>query len=78
LNKEVRNGSGRGSFDKSGEVVQQDRSLSDSDMVYVNKDWEHWVVMHRDEKVMAEDVRGVEQVMTGISMVFLVLVLVIN
>ncbi|GAU28487.1 hypothetical protein TSUD_294900 [Trifolium subterraneum] len=32
---------------------------SDSSVASVNKDWENWVVMHGDEKVVAEDVRGI-------------------
>ncbi|MCI72878.1 endonuclease/exonuclease/phosphatase family protein, partial [Trifolium medium] len=27
----------------------------------VNKDWEHWVVMHGNEKVAVKDVRGIRE-----------------
>jgi hypothetical protein len=39
LSREVRKRSGKGSSDKSVEVVRQGRSQSDSTTVSVNKDW---------------------------------------
>ncbi|WJX67066.1 hypothetical protein P8452_51562 [Trifolium repens] len=59
LRKEVQKRSGRRRSDKSAEMVQQGRLQSDSSMMSVNKDWEHWVVLHGDEKVVAEDVQAV-------------------
>ncbi|MCI21881.1 hypothetical protein A2U01_0043052, partial [Trifolium medium] len=59
LKKEVRKRSGRSRTNKSVEVVHQDRSGSDSSVASVNKDWEHWVVLHRNEKVAVEDVWGI-------------------
>jgi hypothetical protein len=78
LRKEVQKRSGRRRSDKSAEMVQQGRSQSDSSMMSVNKDWEHWVVLHGDEKVVAEDVQAVEkaiglQLESGTGNVFSVL-----
>jgi hypothetical protein len=59
LNKEVRKRRGKRISVKSGEVVRQGSAEVDSSLASVNKDWEHWVVMHGDEKAVEEDVQGV-------------------
>jgi hypothetical protein len=60
LKKEVRKRSGRSRPNKSVTGVQQKSSGSDdSSVASVNKDWENWVVMHGDEKVAVEGVRGI-------------------
>jgi hypothetical protein len=59
LNKEVRKRRGKRRSVKSGEVVCQGSAEVDSSLASVNKDWEHWVVMHGDEKAVEEDVQGV-------------------
>ncbi|MCI69939.1 endonuclease/exonuclease/phosphatase family protein, partial [Trifolium medium] len=41
--------------------VNQDRSGSVSSGASVNKDWEHWVVLHGNETVVREDVREIRQ-----------------
>ncbi|MCI64510.1 hypothetical protein A2U01_0085768, partial [Trifolium medium] len=43
-------------------MVKQDRSGSVSSGASVNKDWEHWVVLHGNEKVVTEDVREMGQI----------------
>ncbi|GAU22998.1 hypothetical protein TSUD_98270 [Trifolium subterraneum] len=58
LKREVRKRSGKTSTKNSVEVSQQGMSDSGSSMDYVNKDLEHWVVMHGNQQVVAEDVRG--------------------
>jgi hypothetical protein len=58
LRKEVKRCSGRCQSKKSVEVAHQGKSISDSSLASVNKDWEHWVVMHGDEEAVREDVRG--------------------
>jgi hypothetical protein len=57
LQKEVKK-RGRKKPKTSVEVVHQGKSDSDSSQSSVNKDWEHWVVMHGDEEAVREDVRG--------------------
>ncbi|GAU16203.1 hypothetical protein TSUD_298350 [Trifolium subterraneum] len=66
LKKEVRKRSGRRRPNKFVTGVQQ-KSLGsdDSSVASVNKDWENWVVMHGDEKVAVEDVRGGTRVKEG-------------
>ncbi|MCI17235.1 hypothetical protein A2U01_0038382, partial [Trifolium medium] len=61
LEKEVRKSSGRNKIHKAAVVVNQDRSYSVSSGASVNKDWEHWVVLHGNEKVVREDVREIGQ-----------------
>ncbi|MCI12619.1 DUF4283 domain protein, partial [Trifolium medium] len=56
LEKEVKRRSGRSRSHKSVEVVNQVSSNSGSSAASINKDWEHWVVMHGNEKVAVEDV----------------------
>jgi hypothetical protein len=57
LQKEVKK-RGRRKPKTSVEVVHEGKSDFDSSQSSVNKDWEHWVVMHGDEEVVREDVRG--------------------
>ncbi|MCI28394.1 sulfate transporter, partial [Trifolium medium] len=46
LKKEVRRRSGRSRYNRSVGIVHQASSNSGSSLASVNKDWEHWVVMH--------------------------------
>jgi hypothetical protein len=57
LQKEVKK-RGRRKPKTSVEVVHEGKSDFDSSQSSVNKDWEHWVVMHGDEEAVREDVRG--------------------
>ncbi|MCH80811.1 DUF4283 domain protein, partial [Trifolium medium] len=61
LEREVRKRGGRSRTNKSALVVHQDRPGSGSYVASVNKDWEHWVVLHGNEKVVREDMRGIGQ-----------------
>ncbi|MCH79555.1 hypothetical protein A2U01_0000306 [Trifolium medium] len=61
LKKEVRKRSGRMENKNSVKSVHPSSSNSNSSTASVNKDWEHWVVMHGNEKVAEEDVREVGQ-----------------
>lgn len=53
---DVRRRSGRSRVSKSIEMVNQVSSNTCTSLAFVNKYWEHWVVMHKNEKVVAEDV----------------------
>ncbi|MCH79613.1 cysteine-rich receptor-like protein kinase, partial [Trifolium medium] len=59
LKKEVRKRRGRLENKNSVKSVHPSSSNSGSSSVSVNKDWEHWVVMHGNERVVKEDVRGI-------------------
>jgi hypothetical protein len=59
LRRKVRKRSGRNEACGSTEVVNQSSVSIDSSSTSVNNDWQHWVVMHGNEKVGVEDVWGV-------------------
>jgi len=65
--------SGRSRVNKSIEEVNQASSDSGSSSASVNKDWEHWMVMHGNEKVEVEDVWGIGKAtsLTGIMQICL-------
>ena len=59
LRKKIRKRSGR--KEPRGGVSMESNHISsnDSSSMSVNNDWQHWVVMHGNEKVAVEDVWGV-------------------
>ncbi|MCI72144.1 hypothetical protein A2U01_0093407, partial [Trifolium medium] len=59
LKKEVRKRQGSSRVDKPVEVGNQDSAASGSSLASVNKDWEHWVALHGNEKLVNEDERVV-------------------
>jgi len=40
-------------------MISKDLSEEASSSGSVNKDWNHWVVLHGNEKVVEDDVRGI-------------------
>ena len=59
LRNKVRKRSGRRESRGVVKVESHPPSRNDSSSALVNNDWQHWVVMHGNEKVAVEDVWGV-------------------